>query len=114
MIFGFFAVSTTSKTNYLKLWTHQRIDVFQEESRIGSPFLYISSYWKSTTSGEPPRWPCLALPDVACPDPSASERLAWHVDRQPEDVRNIRLQQEGLTKADFRILRATLESQSQQ
>merc|ERR1712183_1246753 len=58
-------------------------------------------YWKPVAT-----WPCLALPDVACPDPSARDKLSWHRARQEGDPRNIRLQAEGLSGNDVKILKS--------
>lgn len=69
-------------------------------------------YWRPSSSqevlqgmGASQSWPCLALPDVACPDPSEGT-FSWRVDRQSDDHRNKRLHAEGLTLEDFILLKS--------
>jgi len=74
---------------------------------------HIAQHWNNGEYWRPPAvgsvydgWPCLALPDIACPDPSAlGESLAWHIDRQPSEPRNVRLREEGLSRDDIAVLR---------
>uniref|UniRef100_A0A7S2FNT8 Uncharacterized protein n=1 Tax=Alexandrium andersonii TaxID=327968 RepID=A0A7S2FNT8_9DINO len=62
-------------------------------------------YWRPTSAGTG-RWACLALPDVACPDPSERVQAAWRMDRQADDPRNRRLAEEGLNREDMAALLA--------
>lgn len=66
-------------------------------------------YWRPSTAraGGVLTWPCLGLPDVACPDPGKGVKASWRTDRVPTFRHNLRLQAEGLTLADARILRST-------
>lgn len=60
-------------------------------------------YWRPAAGAT--RWSCLALPDIACPDPSAQDAASWREDRRPDDARNARMHAEGLTREDIAILR---------
>lgn len=62
-----------------------------------------NAYWKPSKGGA--RWPCLALPDAACPDPEANAELAWRERRSDEFPATARLQEEGLSHSDLRQLR---------
>lgn len=53
-------------------------------------------YWRppSIVGGVEVRWPCLALPDIACPDPGGASRASWRTDRRVTNAANIRLHED--------------------
>eukprot|EP00927_Polykrikos_kofoidii_P017753 TRINITY_DN18111_c0_g1_i1.p1 TRINITY_DN18111_c0_g1~~TRINITY_DN18111_c0_g1_i1.p1 ORF type:complete len:595 (+),score=45.66 TRINITY_DN18111_c0_g1_i1:44-1828(+) len=63
-------------------------------------------YWRKTESGSVGKWPCLALPDIACTPFSATD-YSWKRDRV-RTLRTQRLRREGLSRQDWTILKGKI------
>ena len=63
-------------------------------------------YWRARDRPHGAAWPCLALPDIACPDASEATKASWSQKRQVDDPRNLRLRREGLNLEDRKLIRA--------
>eukprot|EP00927_Polykrikos_kofoidii_P002616 TRINITY_DN11044_c0_g1_i1.p1 TRINITY_DN11044_c0_g1~~TRINITY_DN11044_c0_g1_i1.p1 ORF type:complete len:592 (-),score=42.26 TRINITY_DN11044_c0_g1_i1:297-2072(-) len=70
-----------------------------------SRFWNAGEYWRPTEGGAT-KWPCLALPDVACSDGGKKDHYAWRHNRVSSRFWTRRLHEEGFNSHDVRILKA--------